>query len=334
LADHTQRSSFDVVGIGNAIVDVIAKADEQFLAARGLAKGTMRLIDEREAEDLYALMGPGVESSGGSAANTMAGLASLGGSGAFFGKVRDDQLGRVFAHDIRAAGIVFPTPPAKDGPATARCLILVTGDAQRTMNTYLGAAAHLGPDDVDEAAIGRARVVYLEGYLFDPPRAKEAFVKAARLAHGGGSKVALSLSDAFCVDRHRADFQALVDEHVDILFANETEILSLYQLGSFDDAVAKVRGRTELACLTRSEKGSLVVAANGTHVIAPERVGPVVDTTGAGDLYAAGFLWGVTQGHDPARAGRIASLAAAEAISHLGARPQSSLRTLVRERLP
>jgi sugar/nucleoside kinase (ribokinase family) len=327
------NAALDVVGIGNAIVDVIAKTDEPFLAARGLTKGTMRLIDEREADELYAAMPPGVESSGGSAANTMAGLASLGGSGAFFGKVRDDQLGQVFAHDIRAAGIEYATPPARVGPSTARCLILVTADAQRTMNTYLGAAAHLGPDDLDEGAIARAKIVYLEGYLFDPPPAKEAFFKAARLAHAAGCRVALSLSDAFCVDRHRADFLALVDGHVDILFANETEILSLYQVRNFDEALRRVRGHTEFACLTRSEEGSVVVAGEKTHSIAPERVAPVVDTTGAGDLYAAGFLWGLTHGHDAATAGRIASLSAAEAISHVGARPQTSLTALIRERL-
>ncbi len=328
-----QSARYDVVGIGNAIVDVIAQAEDSFLAQRQLVKGAMRLIDEREAETLYAAMGPALESSGGSAANTMAGLASLGGSGAFFGKVRNDQLGTVFAHDIRAIGVSFESRPATDGPATARCLILVTSDAQRTMNTYLGACVNLGPDDVERDKIEDAKIVYLEGYLWDPPRAKEALVSAAEIAHGAGRKVALTLSDAFCVDRHRHEFRTLIERHVDILFANESEIQSLYELRDFDAARERARGAVEIACLTRSEKGSVVVASDRTHVIAAERVGPVVDTTGAGDLYAAGFLYGVTRGHELARAGRIASLAAAEAISHIGARPQTSLKALVKDRL-
>jgi sugar/nucleoside kinase (ribokinase family) len=263
----------------------------------------------------------------------MAGIASLGGSGAFIGKVRRDQLGEVFAHDLRAAGIAFDTAPAADGPATARCLILVTPDAQRTMNTYLGACVHLGPADVDPARVGDAAVAYLEGYLWDPPQAKAAFVKAAEIAHKAGRKVALSLSDAFCVDRHRASFRDLVAGHVDILFANESEIKSLYEVEGFDAALQQVRGRCEVACLTRSEKGSVIVAGEEVHVIDPERVGAVIDTTGAGDLYAAGFLYGYTHGYGLARAGRIASIAAAEAISHLGARPQAPLKQLVKQRL-
>jgi sugar/nucleoside kinase (ribokinase family) len=293
----------------------------------------MTLVDEARADALYAAMGPGTESSGGSVANTMAGIASLGGKGAFFGKVRNDQLGKVFAHDIRAVGVAFDSKAATSGPSTARCLILVTPDAQRTMNTYLGACVNLGPEDVDAAVVTAARVVYLEGYLWDPPRAKEAFRAAAKLAHGAGRKVALSLSDAFCVDRHRAEFRELVAGHVDILFANESEIKSLYEVESFDAALQEVRGRCEIACLTRSEKGSLIVAGEEVHVIDAERVGPVVDTTGAGDLYAAGFLFGWTHGYGLARAGRIASLAAAEAISHVGARPQTSLKALVKQKL-
>jgi sugar/nucleoside kinase (ribokinase family) len=326
-------AQYDVVGIGNAIVDVIARADDAFLREKKLAKGAMTLIDEAQADALYAAMGPGTESSGGSAANTMAGIASLGGKGAYFGKVKSDQLGAVFAHDIRAIGVSFDSKPAAQGPATARCLIFVTPDAQRTMNTYLGACVNLGPEDVDEAVVKDARVTYLEGYLWDPPRAKEAFVKAAKVAHAAGRKVSLSLSDAFCVDRHRAEFRDLVKGHVDILFANESEITSLYEVDGFDSALQQVRGSCEIACLTRSEKGSLIVAGEEVHVIDAERVGAVVDTTGAGDLYAAGFLYGWTHGYGLARAGRIASLAAAEAISHVGARPQTNLKALVKQKL-
>jgi sugar/nucleoside kinase (ribokinase family) len=326
-------AQYDVVGIGNAIVDVIARADDAFLSAKKLAKGAMTLIDEGQADALYAAMGPGTESSGGSAANTMAGIASLGGKGAYFGKVRNDQLGQVFAHDMRAIGVSFESKAATNGPSTARCLILVTPDAQRTMNTYLGACVNLGPEDVDEAVVKDARVTYLEGYLWDPPRAKEAFVKAAKIAHAAGRKVSLSLSDAFCVGRHRDSFRDLVANHVDILFANESEIGSLYEVESFDAALQAVRGSCEIACLTRSEKGSVIVAGEEVHVIDAERAGAVVDTTGAGDLYAAGFLYGWTHGYGLARAGRIASVAAAEAISHVGARPQTNLKALVKQRL-
>jgi sugar/nucleoside kinase (ribokinase family) len=326
-------AQYDVVGIGNAIVDVIARADEKFLVEKQLNKGAMTLIDEARADALYAAMGPGTESSGGSAANTMAGIASLGGKGAFFGKVKNDQLGQVFAHDIRAIGVSFESKLATSGPSTARCLIFVTPDAQRTMNTYLGACVNLGPEDVDEAIVKNARVTYLEGYLWDPPRAKQAFVKAAKVAHAAGRKVSLSLSDAFCVGRHRAEFRDLVANHVDILFANESEITSLYEVEEFDAALQAVRGSCEIACLTRSEKGSLIVAGEEVHVIDAERVGAVTDTTGAGDLYAAGFLFGWSHGQGLARAGRIASLAAAEAISHVGARPQTSLKALVKQKL-
>lgn len=327
------NASYDVVGIGNAIVDVIAHADDAFLEAEGLPKGAMTLIDTDQAEALYAKMAPGIEASGGSAANTMAGIASLGGSGAFFGKVRDDQLGEVFRHDIRAIGVDFDSPAATDGPPTARCLILVTPDAQRTMNTFLGACVDLGPEDVDPDTVKAAQVTYLEGYLWDPPRAKEAFIKAAEIAHGAGRKVALSLSDPFCVDRHRAEFRDLVDGHVDILFANEEEIKSLYEADSFDATLQEVRGKCEIAALTRSEKGSVIVAGDEMHVVDAEPVEKVVDTTGAGDLYAAGFLFGVTHGYGLAKAGRIAGIAAAEAISHMGARPEVSLKDLVKARL-
>lgn len=327
------QSSYDVVGIGNAIVDVLAHTEDDFLAKNALAKGAMTLVDAVQAETLYQAMGPGIEISGGSVANTMAGFASLGGRGAFFGKVKDDQLGQVFRHDIRAAGVAYDTMPANDGPPTARCLIFVTPDAQRTMQTFLGASVAFGPEDVDAKTVQSAQVTYLDGYLWDPPRAKEAFLKAAELAHKAGRKVALSLSDPFCVERHRAEFHRLVDGHVDILFANEIEIMSLYQVDSFDAALQAVRGRCEIAALTRSAKGSVLMRGNEVHVIDPEPIKHVVDSTGAGDLYAAGVLFGLTHGKDLATAGRIGSIAAAEAISHIGARPETPLKTLVKTKL-
>jgi sugar/nucleoside kinase (ribokinase family) len=278
-------------------------------------------------------MGPGREISGGSCANTMAGIAALGGRAAYIGKVRDDQLGQVFRHDIAAAGVSFDTRAAKDGPSTARCLILVTPDAQRTMNTFLGACVNLGPEDVEEKRIAAAGITYLEGYLWDPPRAKEAFVRAARLAHAAKRRVALTLSDPFCVDRHRDSFQALVKDHIDILFANEAEIASLYHAPDFDSALQQVRGHCEIAVLTRGPKGSVIVSGDEVHVIDAAPVKQVVDTTGAGDLYAAGFLHALAKGEPLARCGRIASLAAAEAISHYGARPEADLKALVKEKL-
>jgi sugar/nucleoside kinase (ribokinase family) len=326
-------ATLDVVGIGNAIVDVLAHADDRFLEDQGLAKGAMTLIDATEAETLYAAMGPGIEVSGGSAANTMAGIASLGGKGAFFGKVRDDQLGQVFRHDIRAIGVQFETAPAADGPSTARCLIFVTPDAQRTMQTYLGASVELGPDEVEEDTVVAAQITYLEGYLWDPPEAKEAFVKAANTAHGAGRRVALTLSDSFCVDRHRAEFRDLVDGHIDVLFANEDEILSLYDVPDFDAALQEVRGKCEIACLTRSEKGSVLVQGEEVHIVDAVPVDHVVDTTGAGDLYAAGVLYGLTNGYELAAAGRIGAICAGEVIGHMGARPEVPLAELVKAQL-
>ena len=323
----------DVVGIGNAIVDVLSHADDGLLTRHGLNKGAMTLIDAERADLLYGVMGGAVEASGGSAANTMAGIASLGGRGAFIGKVADDQLGAIFRHDIRAVGTGFATPSSDAGAPTARCLIFVTPDAQRTMNTYLGACLELGPEDVDPGLVERARVTYLEGYLWDPPRAKEAFVKAAALAHAAGNRVALTLSDSFCVARHRDEFLTLVDEHVDILFANEAEICALWQVADFDAALQATRGRCAIAALTRSDKGSLVLAGDELHVIDAAPIERLIDTTGAGDQYAAGFLHGYCQGFDLARCGRIASLAAAEVLQHFGARPETPLRDLVRARL-
>jgi sugar/nucleoside kinase (ribokinase family) len=320
----------DVVGIGNAIVDIIAHADDGFLAASSMVKGGMALIDEARAEAIYAAMGPGLEMSGGSAGNTIAGIASLGGRAAYIGKVRDDILGNVFRHDITSAGVEFPTPAATDGPATARCMILVTPDAQRTMNTFLGACVNLGPDDIDASLIARAQVTYLEGYLYDPPLAQEAFRKAAGIAHAAGRKVALSLSDSFCVQRHRAAFLELVDHHVDILFANEAEITALFETTDFDEAIRQLGGLCALAAVTRGAAGSVVVAGNEIIAVPAAPVSRIVDTTGAGDLYAAGFLYGLTQGKPLAECGRLASLAAAEIISHYGARPETPLSDYVR----
>jgi len=322
------RTDHDVLGIGNAIVDVIAHADDAFLARRGLVKGTMRIVGAADADLLYSEMGPGVEMSGGSVANTVAGVASFGGRAAYIGLVRDDLLGRVFRHDITAAGVTYRMAAAKQGPGTARCLILVTPDAQRTMNTYLGACVELGPDDLDRSPIASAAVTYLEGYLFDPPKAKAALREAAEIAHGAERKVSLSLSDPFCVERHRADFRALVEHHIDVLFANEVEICSLYETKEFDAAARAVRGHCEIAVLTRSAKGSLIVTADGTQEIAPAPVAEVVDTTGAGDLYASGFLYGLTRGRPLETCGRLGSLAAAEIIAHVGARPEASLKEL------
>lgn len=323
----------DVVGIGNAIVDVITHAEEKDLADLELTKGAMTLIDAARAEFLYEDMGPAVEISGGSAANTMVGFAQLGGAAGYIGKVRNDQLGGIFHHDISNSDVEFPTPPAITGPPTARCLIFVTPDAQRTMETYLGASVGLGPGDINHGFVRRAKLTYLEGYLWDEPPAKEAFVLASEIAHEAGNKVALTLSDPFCVERHRQSFQGLVEAHVDILFANEIEILSLYQAKSFDQALQQIRDRCEVAVLTRSEKGSVIVAGEEVHVIDAEPIDHVVDTTGAGDLFAAGFLFGLSRGHGLAACGRIGSICAAEVIGHFGARPEAPLDQLIAERM-
>ena len=327
------KGAIDVVGIGNAIVDVLSHTTDEFLVREDLVKGSMALIDAARAETLYDSMGPAIEVSGGSAANTIAGVAGFGGRAGFVGRVRDDQLGTVFTHDLRSLDVEFTTAPAGDGPPTGRCLILVTPDAQRTLNTYLGAGADLGPDDVDESLIVRAQVTYLEGYLWDPPAAKDAFRKAADIAHAAGRKVAFSLSDSFCVDRWRDEFLHLAEHEIDVLFANEDEIKSLYQVDSFDRALQHVRGHCEIAALTRSAKGSVVLSGDEVHVIDAEAATSVVDTTGAGDLYAAGFLFGLSQGSDLYTCGQLGSIAASEVIGHMGARPESSLADLARQRL-
>ena len=328
MADTT----YDVVGIGNAIVDIIGRCDDAFLAKHGATKGGMRLIDADTVLTLYKDMGPAIEISGGSAANTMTGIASFGGKAAFIGKVADDELGRIFGHDIRAAGVTFETQPAKGSQPTARSLILVTPDGERTMNTFLGVSPELDHGEVDARMVAAAKVVYLEGYLFDRPEAKAAFRQAAKIAKGAGRKVALTLSDAFCVERHRAEFLDLIRGEVDILFANESEITALYRTQSFEDAARQARGDCDLAVLTRSAKGSLVLAGEKAVTIAPETVARVVDTTGAGDLYAAGFLFGFTAGKPLDVCGRLGSLAAAEIISHVGARPETSLAKLASQK--
>ncbi len=323
---------YDVIGVGNAIVDVIATADDAFLGQHGIEKGAMTLIDEDRAKTLYAAMGPGQEVSGGSAANTLAGIASLGGRGAYIGKVANDQLGEIFGHDLRATGVEYSTAPLVGGPATARCLILVTPDAQRSMNTFLGASTLFSEEDVDAERIAAARITYLEGYLYDRDEAKAAFVRAADIARKAGRKVALTLSDPFCVDRHRASFRDLVANHVDVIFANEAELKSLYQMESFDAALAAVRAETHIAAVTRSEKGAVIVSGEQSVAVPADPVEKLVDTTGAGDLFAAGFLLGLARGASLETCGRLGVMAAAEVISHVGARPLVSLAELARKR--
>ena len=321
----------DVLGVGNAIVDVLAHADDRFLQENELTKGAMTLIDAGRAEALYSKMTDSVECSGGSAGNTMAGIASFGGRAGYIGKVKDDRLGRVFADDIRNGGVGFETSPAPDGPATGRCLVLVTPDAQRTMQTFLGASATLTPDDIDPDAISAAQITYLEGYLWDPPPAKEAFIRAAGIAHAAGRQVALSLSDSFCVDRHREEFRRLIEEHVDVVFANEDEVLSLYQTSDFEEAAEALQGNCDVAAVTRGASGSVILAPDERLVVEAVTLGEVLDTTGAGDLFAAGFLFGLTRARDLAECGRLGSLAAAEIIRHFGARPETPLADLASE---
>ena len=323
---------YDVLGIGNAIVDVIARAEDDFLVQQKMHKGGMALIDETRAEAIYDAMGPAVEISGGSAANTIVGVASFGGRAAFVGKVKDDQLGKVFAHDIRAVGVTFDTKAAADGPATARCYIMVTPDGERTMNTFLGAAQNLTPNDIDANAVSAASITYLEGYLWDPPQAKEAFRKAAQIAHGADRMVALTLSDAFCVGRYRDEFLNLMRTGaVDLIFANESELKSLYETSDFDAGIAALRNDVKLAVVTRSEKGCVVVSRDGNEAVAAAPIDRLVDATGAGDLFAAGFLTGLARGQDHRNSARLGAIAAAEVIQHLGARPQNSLKALAQD---
>ena len=319
---------YDVAAIGNAIVDVIAQCDDAFLEREGLVKGSMALIDPARAASLYDVMASGIEASGGSAANTAAGVASFGGKVAFIGKVADDQLGNVFRHDMKAIGCVFTTPSLAEGPATAQSLINVTADAQRTMSTYLGACVELTAADVDPAIIEAAQYAYLEGYLFDPLEARKAFAKAAALSHGAGRKIAITLSDSFVVERHRDTLLGFVETQCDIVFANASEICALFQTDDFDAAVQALAGKVEIAAVTRGEHGSVVVQGGQVHEISAYPVEKVVDTTGAGDQYAAGFLYGLSQGRPLSVCGQLGSLAAAEVIDHYGPRPQVSLREL------
>jgi sugar/nucleoside kinase (ribokinase family) len=323
---------FEVLGLGNAIVDVISPADDDFLIAQGLHKGSMTLVDETRAEALYKAMGPATVVSGGSAANTIIGAASLGCSTAFIGKLKSDESGAAFAHDIRAAKVSYSTAFSKDGPATARCLVLVTPDGQRTMSTFLGASQNLTETDVDEETVKQSAIVYLEGYLWDPPGAKAAFAKAAKIAKAAGRKTALSLSDSFCVDRYRDEFLGLIRSGaVQILFANESELHSLYQTADFDTAAAMLREENILGVVTRSERGSIVINGEENLAVPAFPVERVVDTTGAGDLFAAGFLAGLTKGKSLECCAQLGALAAAEVIQHIGARPLTNLRQLAAE---
>ena len=325
-------AKYDVLGIGNAIFDVLVQTDEAFLSSHGMTKGGMALIDEARAVSIYRDMGPATEMSGGSAANTIVGIANLGARAAYVGKVKDDEIGRLYAHDIRAAKVAFDTKAATGGPATGCSYILVTPDGERTMNTYLGAAQELMPDDIDPAQIAAAEIVYLEGYLWDPKSAKEAFVKAATIAHGAGRQVALTLSDSFCVGRYRDEFLDLMCKGtVDLIFANESELQSLYQTSDFDAALKQLRQDTKLGVVTRSEKGCVVASKDGVIAVPAFPIEKMVDTTGAGDLFAAGFLFGLVRGSGYENAGRLGALAAAEVIQHIGARPQTSLKELAQK---
>ncbi|MGY8676762.1 adenosine kinase [Bradyrhizobium sp. UFLA05-153] len=326
-------AKYDVLGIGNALFDVLVRTDEAFLAKHGMTKGSMSLIDEARAAAIYKDMGPATVVSGGSAANTIVGVASLGARASYVGKVKDDQIGKLYVHDIRAAGVAFDTPAAKDGPATGCSYILVTADGERTMNTYLGAAQDLSPADIDPAEIAAARIVYLEGYLWDPKNAKDAFLKAAKIAHDARRRVALTLSDSFCVDRYRDEFLSLMKNGtVDIVFANESELHSLYMTSDFDAALKQLRNDVNLGVVTRSEKGCMVVSSEDAVAVPASPIDKLVDTTGAGDLFAAGFLFGLARDLSYKQCGQLGALAAAEVIQHIGARPQVSLKELAQQR--
>ena len=326
----TPEPTIDVVAFGHPLVDVLSHETDDVVARTKVERGAMTMVDATRSDEIYAQLGPAQETSGGSAANTAAGVASFGGRAAFIGRIADDTFGRVFAHDLKSVGVEFDATPATDGSPTGRCLVIVGADAERTMCTYLGAGAEFGAADVDAGAdrIASAAVTYLEGYLWDEARAKEGIRRAATLARDAGRRVALTLSDPFCVERHRAEFRALIERDVDVLFANEHEITMLYEVDDFDEAARHIAGHCEIAALTRGPKGSVVVGGGERHEIAADPVERLVDTTGAGDLYAAGFLFGLTHGRDLAACGRLASLAAAEVISHLGARPERSLAEL------
>lgn len=330
MSGRSRQDGIDVLAIGNALVDVLAHVSDEELAARGFEKGSYSLVDAAEAERLYDLMPPIVEVSGGAAANTSAGVDSMGGDAGYIGKVKNDQLGEVFTHDIRAIGVEFTTPPATDGPPTGRCLALITPDAERTMRTYLGAAQDLTAADMDDTLIARARVVYLEGYLWLPEGPRDALHRAIEIARGAGCLVAITLSDPFCVETRRKEFLALLrDGHVDVVFGNEDELTTLFEVDGFDEAASRIGRYCQLAAITRGEQGSVVVTPDRSFTVAAAPVAHVVDTTGAGDLFAAGFLYGLTHGADPAECGRLGGIAAAEVISHIGARPEVQLARLI-----
>ena len=322
-------TEYDVVGIGNALVDVIAHAPDSFVDEHGLVKGSMDLVDTDRAVQLYKALGSAVEMSGGSAANTMCGVASFGGRAAYIGKVTDDDLGQVFGHDLLAVGVQFRPGGHRNEMPTGRCIIVVTPDAERTMNTFLGASSLLGIDDVDDAAVAAGKLLYMEGYLFDRGEAKAAFRHAAGVAHEAGGMVSLTLSDSFCVARHRHDFRDLVSDEVDLLFGNDAELISLYQTDTFDEAIAELRQHCQFAAITTGAAGSVIITGDEVIEVQAQPVRRVVDTTGAGDLYAAGFLYGVTTGRPLPECGRLGSIAASEVISHVGPRPLVELRTLV-----
>ena len=329
MSNRTGNAIFDVAGIGNAIVDVLSFTPEEFLGEENLTKGTMLLVDEERARALYRKMGQATECSGGSVANTLAGMASLGAKTAFIGKVRNDQLGSIFVHDLHAVGVHFSTPPVMSGPSTASCFVYVTPDAQRTMATYIGACSLVSEEDIDEQLIEQATVTYIEGYLWDTENAKAAIRKAIEIAHGAGRKVAFTLSDTFCVDRHRAAFLQLIENDIDLLFANEAEIKSLYHTQDFDAALANVKGACEIAAVTRSEKGSIILTSDRLETVPTSALAKVIDTTGAGDLYASGFLYGLTRGWDLPDCARLGNRCAGEIIGQLGARSMRPLKDLV-----
>ncbi len=323
------HTKYGVAAVGNALVDVLSQVSEEFISKQdGMEKGAMTLVDETRAVELYSQMPQSLETSGGSAANTMAGFASFGGVGAFIGKVADDELGKTFQNDIRSLGVNFETQALILGASTGRCMILVTPDAQRTMNTFLGASVELSPIDIDQNLIASSQITYLEGYLFDREHAKAAFIAAANIAHEAGHKIALTLSDPFCVDRHRHDFLDLVENHVDILFANEDEIKSLFMQENFDDAISAISKHVEIAAITRSSKGAVIISKGEQIKIDAQPVDNVVDTTGAGDQFAAGFLYGLTEGKTLEECGKLGAIAAAEVISHIGPRPAVRLADL------
>lgn len=321
--------NIDVIGVGNAIVDVLAKVDDRFLNSHGIKKGSMTLIDHEQAERLYNAMPPSVEKSGGSAANTMAGIVSLGGSAAFIGKVKQDELGKIFKHDLKAIGVQYATEALAHGVGTARCLVMVTPDSERSMATYLGATREINIDDINEELIASAKVTYLEGYLWDEQHAKDAMREAVRIAVKHGNEIALSLSDPFCVQRHKEELMELIKRHVDILFANEAEIKELFNVTDIKDAIPNLREICKTTAITLGAKGSVIIAGEDVHEIESGKNLNVVDTTGAGDLYASGFLFGYTQGKSLAECGRIATIAASEVIQHIGARPESKLSEMI-----